>query len=79
MAYISTKEQFAASHIEVHSLKRINEGHQKIVNNDFFDESFTAPNPGLNSRHIQEHVLPLHDLIMLNSAVSSVQHQITLR
>jgi hypothetical protein len=29
--------------------------------------------------HIQEHVLPLHDLTMLNSAVSSVQHQITLR
>jgi hypothetical protein len=28
---------------------------------------------------IQEHVLPLHDLTMLNSAVSSVQHQITLR
>ena len=27
--------------------------------------------------HIQEHVLPLHDLTMLNSAVSSVQHQIT--
>ena len=26
-----------------------------------------------------EHVLPLHDLTMLNSAVSSVQHQITLR
>ena len=29
--------------------------------------------------HIQEHVLPLHDLTILNSAVSSVQHQITLR
>ena len=29
--------------------------------------------------HIQEHVLPLHDLTMLNSAVSSVQHQITLK
>ena len=29
--------------------------------------------------HIQEHVLPLHDLTMLNSTVSSVQHQITLR
>ena len=29
--------------------------------------------------HTQEHVLPLHDLTMLNSAVSSVQHQITLR
>ena len=29
--------------------------------------------------HIQEHVLPLHDLTMLNSAVSSAQHQITLR
>jgi hypothetical protein len=27
--------------------------------------------------HIQEHVLPLRDLTMLNSAVSSVQHQIT--
>ena len=29
--------------------------------------------------HIQEHLLPLHDLTMLNSAVSSVQHQITLK
>jgi hypothetical protein len=29
--------------------------------------------------HIQDHVLPLHDLTMFNSAVSSVQHQITLR
>jgi hypothetical protein len=27
--------------------------------------------------HIEEHVLPLYDLTMLNSAVSSVQHQIT--
>ena len=27
---------------------------------------------------IQEHVLPVYDLTMLNSAVSSVQHQITL-
>ena len=32
----------------------------------------------LNAR-IQEHVLPLYDLTMLNSAVSFVQHQITLR
>ena len=29
--------------------------------------------------HIQEYVLLLYDLTMLNSAVSSVQHQITLR
>ena len=29
--------------------------------------------------HIQEHVLSLYDLTMLNSAVSSVQHKITLR
>ena len=29
--------------------------------------------------HIQEHVLPLHDLTMLNSAVSFVQGQIALR
>ena len=29
--------------------------------------------------HIQEHVLPLHDLTMLNSAMSSVQYLITLR
>jgi hypothetical protein len=28
---------------------------------------------------IEEHVLALHDLTMLDSAVSSVQHQITLR
>ena len=28
--------------------------------------------------HIQEHVLPLYNLIMLNLTVSSVQHQITL-
>ena len=27
----------------------------------------------------REHVLPLYDLTMLNSTVSSVQHQITLR
>ena len=29
--------------------------------------------------HIQEYVLLLYDLTMLNSAVSFVQHQITLR
>jgi hypothetical protein len=28
--------------------------------------------------HIEERVLPLHDLTMFNSAASSVQHQITL-
>jgi hypothetical protein len=33
----------------------------------------------LSSPTNQEHVLSLHGLTMLNSAVSSVQHQITLR
>ena len=28
--------------------------------------------------YVQEHVLPLKDLIMLNSIVSSVRHRITL-
>ncbi len=33
---------------------------------------------GLNNLISQEHVLPLHDLTMLNSTVNSVQHQMTL-
>ena len=43
-----------------------------------FHETFSTSDHFKIAR-IQEHVLPLHDLTMLNSAVSSVQHHITLR
>ena len=40
---------------------------------------FCAASDHFKIAHTQEHALPLHHLTMLNSAVSSVQHQITLR
>jgi hypothetical protein len=49
-------------------LRKYQENNRKKV------EKITLPCP-----HSKHTVLPLYDLTMLNSAVSSLQHQITLR
>ena len=44
-----------------------------------YSNEFCTTSDHLKIAHVQEHVLPLYDLTMLNLAVSSVQHQLTLR
>jgi hypothetical protein len=51
----------------------------KVIKKDIKTIFMNHVSDHFKTAHIQEHVLPLHDLTMLNSAVSSVQHQITLR
>jgi hypothetical protein len=75
---INLEELLSSAYSEILQNNQVEAGtSRKYRLTELHSHEFCTTSDHFRVAHIQEHVLPLHDLTMFNSAVSNVQHQIT--